>query len=244
VAVLPPSRICAAGTKKVRAIDTKEDRDNVIEHARLSGLKKLDSDFWEELVCLHVVVGFRGPGVGYLVPGSAPMDERMLRAEIFVDSMARVLELFLAAIFIFAVLLNFSNVAGRYLFGLSLIGSDEVQIYIMIGMTFVGAAVVTRRDRHLRMDVIARMLPLGVQRVLRLFEQTLLAILALFVIFQSTSYALRIFSLGRTSDMAGVPMWIPHGTVALGFLLVLLAAAWQMARGPRQPVEKSSTVQP
>jgi TRAP-type C4-dicarboxylate transport system permease small subunit len=28
--------------------------------------------------------------------------------------------------------------------------------------------------------------------------------------------------------MAGVPMWIPHGTVALGFGLILFVAIWRM----------------
>ena len=60
------------------------------------------------------------------------------------DWIARVIELVLAFAFILAVLLNFANVVGRYLFGLSLLGSDEVQVFIMVGMTFLGAAVVTR----------------------------------------------------------------------------------------------------
>jgi TRAP-type C4-dicarboxylate transport system permease small subunit len=30
--------------------------------------------------------------------------------------------------------------------------------------------------------------------------------------------------------MAGVPMWIPHGTVALGFGLILLLAVWALVR--------------
>jgi TRAP-type C4-dicarboxylate transport system permease small subunit len=34
--------------------------------------------------------------------------------------------------------------------------------------------------------------------------------------------------IGRTSDMAGVPMWIPHGIVALGFALILLIACWRL----------------
>ena len=52
------------------------------------------------------------------------------------DRVARVIELALALAFIFAVLLNFANVIGRYLLGISLIGSDEVQIFIMVAMTF------------------------------------------------------------------------------------------------------------
>ena len=58
--------------------------------------------------------------------------------------------------FILAVMLNFTNVVGRYLFGLSLLGSDEVQVFIMVAMTFLGAAVVTRRNQHLRMDVLVQ----------------------------------------------------------------------------------------
>jgi TRAP-type C4-dicarboxylate transport system permease small subunit len=69
------------------------------------------------------------------------------------DRIARVIEVTLALAFIFAVLLNFANVVGRYLLGLSLLGADEVQIFIMVAMTFLGAAVVTRRNLHLRMDV-------------------------------------------------------------------------------------------
>lgn len=161
------------------------------------------------------------------------MAERKSRDEVWVDSIARAMELLLAVLFIFAILLNFSNVVGRYLFGVSLIGADEIQIYIMVGMSFLGAAVVTRRDRHLRMDVIAKSLPMHVQRALRLFEQLLLIVAALFVVVQSTSYALQMIAIGRTSDMAGIPMWIPHGTVAVGFALVLLASAWTMLRKPR-----------
>src|ERR1700730_9534666 len=84
------------------------------------------------------------------------------------DRLARVLELVLAFAFMVAVLLNFTNVVGRYLFGLSLLGSDEVQVFIMVAMTFLGAVVVTRRDEHLRMDVLAQRAPEGVRLVLRI----------------------------------------------------------------------------
>ena len=69
----------------------------------------------------------------------------------------------LALLFIVAVLLNFTNVVGRYLFGISLLGSDEVQVFIMVGMTFLGAVVVTRRNQHLRMDVLVGFMPAPVR---------------------------------------------------------------------------------
>ena len=156
------------------------------------------------------------------------------------DRVARVIELTLALAFIFAVLLNFANVVGRYLLGISLIGSDEVQIFIMVGMTFLGAAVVTRRNLHLRMDVLVRFLPAGVRVALRVAEQVLLAVLAGFVLTQSYFYARQMWRIGRTSDMAGIPMWIPHATVALGFGLILVVALCGLVRMIRRTPEREA----
>jgi TRAP-type C4-dicarboxylate transport system permease small subunit len=146
------------------------------------------------------------------------------------DRIARIIELTLALAFISAVLLNFGNVVGRYVFGVSLLGADELQVFVMIGMTFLGAAVVSRRNMHLRMDVLVRFLPARMQVLLRALEQLLLAILATFVLSQSYFYAGRMWSIGRTSDMTGLPMWIPHGVVVLGFGLILVIAVWRILR--------------
>ena len=144
------------------------------------------------------------------------------------DRVARAIELALAVAFIMAVVLNFTNVVGRYLFGVSFLASDEVQVFVMVGMTFLGAAVVTRRHEHLRMDVLVQFMPGRVRLGLRIAEQILLIVLASFVLSQSYFYATQMWRIGRTSDMAGVPMWIPHGSVALGFVLILLIAVWRL----------------
>jgi TRAP-type C4-dicarboxylate transport system permease small subunit len=115
------------------------------------------------------------------------------------------------------------------------LGSDEVQVFVMVAMTFLGAVVVTRRNEHLRMDVLVQFMPKPVQLGLRIAEQLLLIVLAGFVLSQSWYYASQMFRIGRTSDMAGVPMWIPHGTVALGFALILLVAAWRIVTVGRDP---------
>jgi len=113
------------------------------------------------------------------------------------DWLARVIELALALAFIMAVLLNFGNVVGRYLFGVSFLASDEVQA-----------------------------------------EQILLLVLAAFVVSQSYFYAAQMLRIGRRSDMAGMPMWIPHGFLVVGFSLIFVVALWRLAgivRSPSQP---------
>jgi TRAP-type C4-dicarboxylate transport system permease small subunit len=171
----------------------------------------------------------RNPG------GARPVIEKAF------DFVTRVIEMVLALAFIAAVLLNFTNAVGRYLFGVSLLGSDEVQVFVMVAMTFLGAVVVTRRNEHLRMDVLVQFMPAPVRLALRIAEQLVLVIVAGFVLSQSYFYASQMLRIGRTSDMAGVPMWIPHGFVALGFALILLIAAWRLVTvaSGREPVHSA-----
>jgi TRAP-type C4-dicarboxylate transport system permease small subunit len=156
------------------------------------------------------------------------------------DAIARAIELTLAFAFILAVLLNFTNVVGRYLFGISLLGSDEVQVFIMVCATFLGAAVVTHRNQHLRMDVLLQFMPQPVRIALRVAEQLLLIAIAGFVVKQSFFYASQMLRIGRTSDMAGVPMWIPHGAVAVGFALILIVTVRRLIGIVRRTPEKTS----
>jgi len=149
------------------------------------------------------------------------------------EKLARAIERVLAIGFVFAVCLNFANVVGRYAIGRSILGADEVQIYVMVGMAFLGAAAVYWRRQHLRMDVLVQFYPAWVRTSLQFIEFALVALLAGFVLVQSSNYAWQMFALDRKSDNAGIPMWIPHGTVALGFGLIALIALWRGTRFAR-----------
>lgn len=147
-----------------------------------------------------------------------------------INGLMRTITILLAIVFVFAVCLNFANVVARYAFSTSILGADEVQIYIMIWITFLGAAVVTWDDRHLRMDVFAGMMPRSARYVLQLAEQALLVILAGFAVVQSAQYANNVYGLDLRSDGGQFPMWIPHGALLAGLSLITLIALLRLIR--------------
>ena len=148
-----------------------------------------------------------------------------------------VIERTLAYAFIVAVGLNFFNVVGRYGFGITILSADETQIFIMVFMTFLGAGVVAWRGQHLRMDVLVNTLPAPLRRGVRIIELAVVVVLASFVLWNSTYYAQQMFNFGRVSDMGRVPMWIPHGAVAVGFGLMALIGGLRLVQilAERQP---------
>lgn len=162
----------------------------------------------------------------------------------FFERLTGAIESALALAFIAAVLVNFINVIGRYVFDYAFLGSDEAQIYIMVWMTFLGAAVVSWRERHLRMDVLLRLFPKPVRLGLRAAELLLLAGLGGFMLYESTSYAWRMFALGQTSNTARIPMWLPHGALAVGFGLIAVIALWRGVKAVRRRGFEAADGQP
>jgi TRAP-type C4-dicarboxylate transport system permease small subunit len=147
----------------------------------------------------------------------------------FIDKAMAALERVLAVAFFIAVALNFINVVGRYVFSWSLIWSDEIQVFIMVWMTFLGAAIVTWRRGHLRMDVLFAALPARIRHIIKVIEGAVALVVCGFVAWQGYAYASRMLMLGRQSDMAHVPMWIPHSAVPLGFGLITLLLVARIA---------------
>lgn len=151
-----------------------------------------------------------------------------------VDSLVAAVEIILAISLIVGIALNFLNVIGRYLFSVTIHGSDEVEIYILIFICFLGAATVTWRGLHLRMDVAIEAVSGRFRRWALWLEFVVTGIVAAFAGYYSFLYVKRIHSLGAVSDIARLPTWIPHSSVVLGLALIfifLMLRIWIGAAG-------------
>jgi TRAP-type C4-dicarboxylate transport system permease small subunit len=147
-----------------------------------------------------------------------------------IDALARGLENLLGFALIVAVVYNFVNVVGRYAFGQTFLSADEVQIYIMVYIAFLGAAVATWRRAHLRMDVLVQRLPRPVQRALAVLELALVVLLASLVLYVAGGYVIQMAGLDARSQNAGIPMWIPHSAIVLGFGLIAVLSVLQIVQ--------------
>ena len=136
------------------------------------------------------------------------------------DRIIFVAERILALGLIAGISLDFINVVGRYTGGFSVLGIDEIEIYILIWIAFVGAVAITWRQLHLRMDILTGSFSLPVRRIIWAFETLVMLVVTAFVGVQSFFYVSKVFALGSISDIVGLPMWIPHSAVCLSFFAI------------------------
>jgi C4-dicarboxylate transporter DctQ subunit len=142
------------------------------------------------------------------------------RPLIVVDGIATAFSRLLGAALIFAVIVNVVNVVARYGFDHAITGADELQIYLMIGMAFLGGLVAHIRQRHLRMDVLVRHFPPGVARFVNEVEALLATAVCGLMTWVSWTYTEKMFLIGSYSENAHIPMWIPHSVLAISFTLM------------------------
>jgi len=143
---------------------------------------------------------------------------------------ARLIQAGLALLLLAAVGLNCANIVFRYFFDFSLLASDELQVFAMVLITFLGAITVSMQGQHLCMDVLAQAASGRARRILALCEALVTIAAAGLMAWASASFVARLFGMGQRSGMADLPMWIPHGAVTLGFGAIALLALARAGR--------------
>lgn len=133
----------------------------------------------------------------------------------------------LGILLIAMVLLNVANALSRYVLGQAIEGSDELLVFGMVWVVFLGAVFVTLDRRHLSFDVVSQALPPRLRAVVGVAGDLIMILLLGFVALQSLDVVGRLASLGQRSMAAAIPTFIPHSAILLGFglsALILLVA--------------------
>jgi TRAP-type C4-dicarboxylate transport system permease small subunit len=130
-----------------------------------------------------------------------------------------------------SVALNFANIIGRYFFHSSISWAEEAMLFLMVGCVFLGSGAVTWSGRHIRMDIIVRLMPEKIRRAIDLFSELvclltagLLAIFALPTIRQLAAFDQR-------SLAADIPLAIPQALIPIGLLVMAVLVAGRLMTG-------------
>jgi TRAP-type C4-dicarboxylate transport system permease small subunit len=112
------------------------------------------------------------------------------------------------------------DVPLRYFFGRPLLISDEVSVYSMIFIAFIGAALTMKMGRHVSVDILWKALPRKVQLWLDVVTSYVGTVIMAIMSWQTIVWAIWVYHSGRLS--AGImetPMWIPQSFIPIGLFL-------------------------
>jgi C4-dicarboxylate transporter DctQ subunit len=116
-----------------------------------------------------------------------------------------------------------SNVVARYFFGRAIFWAEEVMVFLVIWGVFLGVAAAAYERAHLNMDLFSESFSPFWTRILNAAMVAALLACCGFMMVQSFQVVKLLMSSGSVSVSAGVPRWIPHLALPVGFGLMALA---------------------
>jgi C4-dicarboxylate transporter DctQ subunit len=149
---------------------------------------------------------------------------------------------FIGAALAFTSALLFVNVVLRYVFLAPINWAEELTLYLMVWIVFVGGSVAVRTRGHIAIDLLPLLLSPANRR--RLAIGVALAALAFFSVFcwYSGQHVLRVRSIGQTTPVMGAPMWLAYLAMPVGSLLMGLRTVQFLYRALREGAPEGAHV--
>ena len=88
------------------------------------------------------------------------------------------------------LILVVAQVVLRYIFNSPLTWSEELAVYIMVWMTFIGSVICMRDNEHIEVTILVDYLPHGLRRAAILFSRLASVIFLLVVMYYGTELVL------------------------------------------------------
>lgn len=115
-----------------------------------------------------------------------------------------------------------ANAIGRYAFGKSLFFSEELNQFLIVGVTFVGFAYAVRKGHNIRMTALYDTLSRQSKKVVLTMISITTALLLAFLAYESIFYVLEIKSLNRLSPALQFPVYIIYFVIPIGLSMASL----------------------
>jgi TRAP-type C4-dicarboxylate transport system permease small subunit len=149
--------------------------------------------------------------------------------------LSRAEEVFVGAALAFSAILLFVNVLLRYWFLAPISWAEELSLYLVVWIVFVGASVATRARGHIAIDLLALALSAANRRRLSLGAGVLVLVFLAFFTYYSAGHTARIHDSGQLTPVMLAPMWLAYLAMPAGGALMFLRAFqvwWRVYRMP------------
>ena len=133
-----------------------------------------------------------------------------------------------------SVIINFTNIIGRYFFNVSIPWAEEIMLFLMVGCVFTGCCAVAWEGRQIRMDGLISMMPPKIKDLFTLLSELVLIATAIAVTKFAWPVITQLAAFDERSQAANFPLVIPQAMVPIGYsLMALLVAVRLLTPRPR-----------
>ena len=133
------------------------------------------------------------------------------------------LEYFISALCLgLMTLLCFIQVITRYVFGYSITWAEELSVILFIVSIFIGAIGGTRRNQHMRLEMIVDLFDHKKKAVLKIVSDIIFIIVAAILIYAVCINIENLFIYKMKTPILKLPKWIPYTVIPISLFMIIV----------------------
>lgn len=139
--------------------------------------------------------------------------------EKLINYLTRIIEAVCAAMMLILTATTFAQVIKRYVFSSSYRWAEEVAIYAMIWVAFLGAVLCLRHGEHTRIDFFVNLLPVKIRKIVEVASDLLCFAFMMLLAFYSPDI-LKVAGMFE-SPGSKIPMYCIYGSIMISAVLMI-----------------------
>lgn len=136
--------------------------------------------------------------------------------------------------------LIFVSTLMRYLGGRPLRFSDELAGLLFLALTFLCLPYVLSKGRHIRIEVLISLMPMGIAKVMDFVGVVVLLAFCSIFAYESWNFMNFSFSLNSRTDISSILLWPWMAIMPCSMVLCILV---QLRHGFKQPFNNAAAVE-
>ena len=128
---------------------------------------------------------------------------------------------FLCVLLLALVMLAFTQIVLRNLFGVGLVWADPMLRQIVLWVAMVGAGIATREYRHINVNIITRFLPIRIKAGVGFLTDLFAAIVCGLLVYSTWSLVMDEYQYHVEGNLVGsIPMWASQAILPCAFTVI------------------------
>jgi len=155
----------------------------------------------------------------------------LFKALDFIDLALSKFEVFMLGMGVLSMaLVSIAAVIMRFIFNDALTIADELNMILIVVVTFAGLSYAARNGRHIRMSAIYDAMPIRIRKVMMISMSLITAIFMFVLSYYSFQYIHSVFESGRLLPALNIPAFIIYLWVPIGFGVTGLQYAFTVVK--------------
>ncbi len=128
----------------------------------------------------------------------------------------------------------FLQVLSRYVFNFSITWSEELSIFLLIWLTYIGASMAVMQRRHLRITMLAELLPKRAFKIVDIVSNVVFLGFMLFIAHGTYNLILLAKRTKQMGASTGIPRWVVFFGLLLAYILMMIRLVQDTVRHFRE----------